>query len=127
MSDQNPLFHQNGQRLYLTQDERAAFINAASTADRPLRTFCGVLHHTGCRISEALNLTVKSIDLSAETIVFRTLKKRTRKPVWRAVPVPPDFLDILDMVGSLVVQVRARSEQHDINDNQIEKYNPLSK
>jgi len=32
-----------------------------------------------------------------------------------------------DMVGSLVVQDRARSEQHDINDNQIEKYNPLSK
>jgi Na+/H+-dicarboxylate symporter len=32
-----------------------------------------------------------------------------------------------DMVGSLVVQDRARSEQYDINDNQIEKYNPLSK
>ena len=32
-----------------------------------------------------------------------------------------------DMIGSLVVQDRARSEQYDINDNQIEKYNPLSK
>ena len=32
-----------------------------------------------------------------------------------------------DMVGSLVVQDRARREQHDINDNQIKTYNPLSK
>lgn len=96
MSDQNQLIDQNGLRLYLTQEERAAFMNAAKDADRPLRTFCGVLHYTGCRITEALELTVKSIDLDAETITFRTLKKRENKIVYRAVPVPPDFLDIFD-------------------------------
>jgi Na+/H+-dicarboxylate symporter len=32
-----------------------------------------------------------------------------------------------DMIGSLVVQDWAKREQKDINENQIEKYNPLSK
>ena len=39
-----------GRRLYLTADERRAFIAAAATADRPVRTRCTVLHDTGCRI-----------------------------------------------------------------------------
>ena len=40
---------------YLTADERVAFLAAAKAA-RPVRTFCGVLHTTGCRVSEARTL-----------------------------------------------------------------------
>ena len=47
----------NGKRLYLTAEERRAFLAAAAKAARPVRTLCGVLHTTGCRISEALALT----------------------------------------------------------------------
>jgi len=101
MSDQNPLIDPNGQRLYLTEDERQAFIQTANAADPPLRTFCAVLHYTGCRISEALELTLKSVDLQNETIIFRTLKRRNKKVVYRAVPVPPDFLDTLDLVHGI--------------------------
>ena len=94
------LFDPDGNRLYLTQDERRAFMAAASTVERPLRTFSGILHHTGCRITEALQLTPQRVDLTAGTVNFRSLKKRG-KIIYRAVPVPPDFLDLLDMVHGI--------------------------
>ena len=89
-----------GRRLYLTADERRAFIAAAATADRPVRTLCTVLHDTGCRISEALALTSESIDLSGRAVMFESLKKR-RRGIYRAVPVPPTLLDTLDMVHGI--------------------------
>ena len=89
-----------GRRLYLTADERRAFIAAAATADRPVRTLCTVLHDTGCRISEALALTPESVDLSGRALMFETLKKR-RRGIYRAVPVPPTLLDTLDMVHGI--------------------------
>ena len=63
------LFDQQGRRLYLTDEERKAFLKAASKAPREVRSFCSTLHYTGCRISEALALTPKSIDLSGKVIV----------------------------------------------------------
>src|SRR4051794_21988645 len=80
-----------GRRLYLTADERRAFIGSAATAARPVRTLCMVLHDTGCRISEALALTLESIDLSGRAVMFESLKKR-RRGIYRAVPVPPTLL-----------------------------------
>lgn len=94
------LYDAEGRRLYFTEDERRAFVAAAAKAPREVRTFCGVLHATGCRISEALALTAQQIDLSGRVIVFESLKKR-RKGVYRAVPVPPELLDALDLVHGL--------------------------
>src|SRR5215207_7426708 len=94
------LFDAEGRRLYVTEEERRAFVAAAAKAPREVRTFCGVLHATGCRISEALALTAQQIDLSGRVVVFESLKKRKRG-VFRAVPVPPDLLDTLDMVHGL--------------------------
>jgi integrase/recombinase XerD len=82
------LYDSQGKRLYLTADERRAFIAAAATADRLVRTLCSVLHDTGCRISEALALTSENIDLSGRAVMFESLKKRRRGIYW-AVPVPP--------------------------------------
>src|SRR3954468_969890 len=92
-----PLFDPEGRRLYITEDERRAFIAAAAKAPREVRTFCGVLHATGCRISETLALTAQQIDLSGRVVVFESLKKRKRG-IFSAVPVPPELLDALDMV-----------------------------
>jgi integrase/recombinase XerD len=89
-----------GRRKYFTDDERIAFLAASEKAAREVRSFCGVLLFTGCRISEALSLTVKDIDLSAKAIVFETLKKRKRG-VYRRVPVPSALLDNLDMIHSI--------------------------
>jgi integrase/recombinase XerD len=94
------LFNTDGTRKYLTAEERRAFLDAASKADREVRTFCGLLAYTGCRISEALALTVERVDLVNHMIVFESLKKRKRG-VFRAVPVPSAFLDSLDMVHGL--------------------------
>src|SRR4051795_1629967 len=91
------LYDAEGHRLYFTEDERRAFVAAAAKASREVRTFCGVLHATGCRISEALALTVQQVDLSGRVVVFESLKKRKRG-VYRAVPVPPELLDALDLV-----------------------------
>lgn len=96
----NDLIDPAGHRLYLTASERAAFLAAAAKADREVRTFCEVLHTTGCRISEALALTVRRVDLDARVLVFETLKKR-RPGVFRTVPVPAPLLDTLDLVHGL--------------------------
>ena len=53
-----------GRRLYFTEAERRAFLAAAAKAPREVRTFCGVLHATGCRVSEALALTAERVDLA---------------------------------------------------------------
>ena len=89
-----------GKRLYLTADERRAFMAAASKAPRPVRTFCAVLHDSGCRISEALALTPERIDLTGQALTIETLKKR-RSGVYRTVPVPPGLLDQLDLVHGI--------------------------
>ena len=94
------LFNTAGKRLYLTDSERKKFLAAADQEERQVRTFCYVLAHTGCRISEALQLVGERIDFDAGAIVFETLKKR-RKGVYRAVPVPPVVLEMLAMVHGL--------------------------
>jgi integrase len=45
-------------------------LQAATQADRPIRTLCSVLYYTGCRISEALALTARRIDITDQTIIF---------------------------------------------------------
>jgi integrase len=94
------LFNTAGKRLYLTDSERKKFLAAADDEDRLVRSFCYVLAHTGCRISEALQLVGERIDFAAGAIVFESLKKRKRG-IYRAVPVPPAVLEMLAMVHGL--------------------------
>ena len=104
------LHDDRGKRLYLTAEERAAFLAAAAQAARPVRTLCGVLHTTGCRVSKALALTPERVDLTGRALVFESLKKR-RKGVYRAVPVPPSLLDALDLVHG-VREAQRRGKGH---------------
>lgn len=101
------LYDSAGQRKYLTAEERTAFLKAAEHADRQARTLCMTLAYTGCRISEALQLTADRVDLSGKVIVFESLKKR-RRGLYRAVPVPAPVLDALDLVHGLREAQRAR-------------------
>src|SRR4051794_23271755 len=78
----------DGARKYLTTGERDAFLRAAEQADRQVRTLCMTLAFAGCRLSEALALTVDRVDLVAGLLVLESLKKR-RSGIYRAVPVPP--------------------------------------
>jgi integrase/recombinase XerD len=94
------IVNEKGERLYFTDEQRKALLAAAAKAPREVKTFCSVLCYTGCRISEALALTAKSIDLSAKVIVIESLKKR-KLGVHRQVPVPADLLDTLDNVHGI--------------------------
>jgi integrase/recombinase XerD len=89
-----------GHRLYLTAGERAAFRQAAADSPRITRTFGLTLFYTGCRISEALELTADRVDFRDRSLTFRSLKKR-RQHVYRSVPVPEVFLDVLDLVHGI--------------------------
>jgi len=94
------LYDEDGQRKYLTPEERDAFLKAAEAAPREVRTFCGTLVYTGCRITQALELTADRVDIKAGVLVLESLKKR-RRGVYRPVPVPPAFLHTLNLVHNL--------------------------
>ncbi|PTD26836.1 tyrosine-type recombinase/integrase, partial [Sphingomonas fennica] len=53
-----------------------------------------VLASSGCRISEALALTLDHIDAVAGCVVIESLKKR-RRGIYRAVPLPPALIRTL--------------------------------
>ena len=87
----------DGARKYLTAGERSTFLREADVADRQVKTLCMTLAYAGCRLSEALALTLDRVDLAAGVLVIESLKKR-RTGIYRAVPVPPALLEALDMV-----------------------------
>ena len=92
------LFDKDGNRKYLTPGERLKFAEAAKKLNGQKRTFCLMLFHTGCRISEALALNFKNVDYGERGVIFRTLKQRKKEPVYRSVPLHEDFLDELNLV-----------------------------
>lgn len=86
------LYGRDGRRKYVTPSERARLIRTASSDSDALRgTLCLVLALTGCRISEALALTVSSIECSENFIAIRSLKKRGLLVV-REIPIPPSLI-----------------------------------
>jgi integrase len=90
------LFTPGGQRKDLTPSERARFIAAAMEHPRPLvRTLCLTLAYTGCRISEALNLFVGSIETQEDFVAIRSLKKRKKMHVIRQVPLPEHIIELI--------------------------------
>jgi len=102
------LWDATGRRLYLTADERTRFLAAAAHEDREDRVFCHVLHYSGCRPTEAAELTPRSIQIVECELVFRTLKKRAKdakgrkkQPQYRAVPIPNRLIEELDLVFDL--------------------------
>ena len=101
------LYDSKGERKYLTPAEREAFLRAADSAARQVRTLCYVLAHTGCRISEALALTADRVDLKGGSLIFESLKKR-QAGIFRPVPIPPDLLDALNLVHDLRSAQRRR-------------------
>jgi integrase/recombinase XerD len=94
------LYDEDGQRKYLTPEERDTFLKAAEDAPREVRTFCVTLVYPGCRITEALELTAARVGLKAGVLILESLKKRKRG-IYRQVLVPPAFLDTLNLVHNL--------------------------
>ncbi len=82
-----------GRRKYLTQDEFARFLSAARRLSPPMLALCHLIAYSGCRVSEALALTVQQLDMDRLAITFRTLKRR--RPVFRIVPIPADTAQLI--------------------------------
>ena len=95
------IYTPRGERLYINEDERRRFLDAAQRSDRAIRTFCLTLTYTGCRISEVLALTPMSVQLQAGVIAAPTLKKRTHDIIIREIPVPADFLETIELVHGI--------------------------
>ncbi len=98
------LFSPSGERLYLNARERLKFLAAAEEKDPKPRMFCHVLHYTGCRPSEALELAPGRVLIEEQALVFRSLKKRKedylgrlKQPQYRTVPVPAVMINYLDI------------------------------
>ena len=98
-----------GLRKYVTAGEREAFLREART----VRTLCMTLTYAGCRLSEALALTIDRVDLAAGVLTFESLKRR-RNGVYRSVPVPPALLDALDMVHGIREQQSGKGRGHGV-------------
>lgn len=113
------LFDHSGNRLYLIDSERRQFEAAARRAEGMTATFCLTILYTGCRISEALNLKLRNIDYEAKGIVFETLKQRVKveskaEKKFRFVPVPDEFLDMLNMVHDIRKRVQTKEKENPI-------------
>lgn len=52
-----------------------AVLRPSGEEGREARTFCQVLHYTGCRVPEALVPTPQRVDLAGQVLIFEILKK----------------------------------------------------
>ncbi len=95
------LFDPDGNRLYLNSAEMDNFLKSAKEQNPKIRTLAETMAYTGCRISEALQLTTRSIERESNRIVFNSLKKR-RGDVFRTVPVPHQLIDLLTIGHELI-------------------------
>lgn len=111
ISPEMRIFSPAGERLYLTAQERSQFLAALDDEDPRSRMFCQLLHYTGCRPSEALELSPGRVLIGEGSIVYRSLKKRKfdnrgreKQPQYRTVPVPKVLIEHLDLVFHLRAQ-----------------------
>ena len=98
------LFTQQGERKYLSEAELARFYAALDVLENPKdRSLCETLLWTGCRITEALNITAMHVDVAEGYLIIRSLKKRGEKrgTTYRPVPVPKEFVERLDALHGI--------------------------
>ena len=91
------VFNREGKRKYLTTEEGRRFRVSAERLSPRQAAFCLTVYYTGCRISEALELTSESIDLESNVVIIRTLKQRD-DVVYRRVPIPPELIHRLSCI-----------------------------
>lgn len=103
------LYDDYGMRLYFNAEERKAFIETADKAeDQKARTFCSLLHYTGCNFREAQAFTAQQVDFTGRALVFSGLLPHLAH-IRRTIPVPDSFLQLLDDVHEVR---RAQSGPH---------------
>ena len=64
-----------GERKYLNREERKAFFEATLLEEAHIKYYCQLLYYTGCRLSEALEVTPDRFDYAQKGVILRTLKQ----------------------------------------------------
>lgn len=100
------LYDQQKRRLYVNSEERERFLTVARSMKGPVATLALTLAYTGCRISEALELTSDSIQLEEQIISVRCLKKRNGRVIIREVPIPRELADRLNQEHHIALSQR---------------------
>lgn len=88
------LYGRQYKRLYINASERWRFAKTSDTQDPHIRALCLTLLYTGCRLSEALELSHYSLQGDEGVVSIRSLKKRNQHHV-REIPIPQELLDTL--------------------------------
>jgi len=105
------LITKDGQRKYLNAEEREKFAEVARLQEREIMTFCLMLRESGVRISEALSLTVSSIDLSNKCVTVETIKKR-QDGIFRQIPISDEFINTLNLVHEIRKKQKSKISHH---------------
>lgn len=116
------LYSPDGERLYLTKQERELFLEQAKLVNREKRIFCEVIHYTGCRVQEAINLSFSNFMLDTSEIIVRSLKKRKfdnqgriKQPHFRAIPIPVEIMDRANLVFDIAKVKRSKDKKQKAN------------
>ena len=106
------LVRKDGQRKFLTTEERDTFFVKAKELNPMGKTFCLMLAHTGCLISEAINIRYKDINLSECAVTIHTLRKRNNpnKDIVRIIPLSDNFVNELAFAHKLNAQNTSSSD-----------------
>lgn len=107
----NELFDDlTGERLYLNEEERKAFLEKAKTKENNIKYFSLMLYYTGCRLNEALGLMVGSIDFKNQSVIIRSLKKKG-KIHYRHISLLEGFLN--ELAGAYNLRTRKKNKKND--------------
>lgn len=89
----------SGERKYLNREERSAFLKATQLQEQKTKFYCQLLYYTGCRLSEALEVSFDRFDYDKKGVMIRTLKQGSRdgRPVerYRFNELPESYLNEL--------------------------------
>lgn len=92
------MYNNLGCRKYLTRSEVDRFLISAKSFDDRTHAFCQIMAASGCRISEALSISNRNINIDAGFLTLQSLKKRG-KTVYRNIPIDHPILEnILKLV-----------------------------
>lgn len=109
------LFSGEGERKYLTPDERKRFHDALPIIENAAeRCFVEFIFWTGCRIREALEMVYQRVNIESASVAIRSIKKRgkNKDKHFRIVPVPECYIASLDRVLGVSKALRDETADH---------------
>ena len=87
-----------GERKYLNREERRQFLQATQLQEAKTKYYCQLLYYTGCRLSEALEVSFDRFNYQERGVTIRTLKQGSNdagKPIerYRFNELPQSYLN----------------------------------